>query len=54
MRVCIFAEEFKFSGLTWLSFMKKKAELYRKSYLEDGLESISVYKFVVVTFNGFF
>ena len=48
------AEELQISGLTWLSFMKKNAELSGKSYLLKSLESISVYKLMVNTFNGFF
>ena len=33
--------------------MKKKAELSRKSYLLKHLKSMSVYKLIVNTFNGF-
>ena len=53
MRVGIFAEQFLCCGLTCLSSMKKKAELSWKSYLGDRLESKSLYKLVVVTFDGF-
>ena len=38
----VFAEQFSRCGFTWLSCMKKKAELSQKSYREDRLESISL------------
>ena len=54
MWVRIFAEEFKVSGLTWLSFMKKKLELSRNSYLVSELYVCLIELVVVKTFNGFF
>ena len=52
--MCAFlVEQFLFSGLAWLSFMKKKVELSRNSYLESEIH-VCLYKLVVVnTFNGF-
>ena len=49
----IFEEEFQTSGPTWLSFMKKKVELSRNSYLESEIH-VCLYKLVVVnTSNDF-
>ena len=54
MWVRIFAEEFYTSGLTWLSFMKKKVDLSRISYLEYEIH-VCINKLVVLNiFSGFF
>ena len=42
MWVCIFAEEFQTSGLTWLSFMKKKRN-YPENLTLKFLEFMSLY-----------
>ena len=54
MWVRIFAEEFYTSGLTWLSFMKKKEELSWKSYLEAWNPWLFINFWLVKTSNGFF
>ena len=52
--MCTFlVEEFLFSDLACMSFMKKKVELSRNSYLESEIH-VCLYKLVVVnTSNDF-
>ena len=53
--MCAFlVEEFLFSGLAWLSFMKKKVDLSRNSYLNSEI-NVCIFNLVIVKiFNGFF